>query len=193
MNLNLDDRRSGVKISQEGSVPTRGRVSSRSLRIDPEFKNLIPPLSTDERRQLETNLVKEGCRDPLVVWAGHDILLDGHNRWEICSQHGIDFQTVEIELPDWEAARNWIINNQLSRRNLTKEALSYLRGLRYLQQKKPRGGMGANQYRKMQIPQNEGTAQTAERLASELKVSRATIERDAKFSRPKTFVIAPKK
>jgi hypothetical protein len=42
--------------------------------------------------------------------------------------------------------------------------------------------MGANQYRKMQIPQNEGTAQTAQRLASELKVSRATIERDAKFA-----------
>ena len=61
-------------------------------------------------------------------------------------------------------------------------SLSYLRGLRYLQQKKPRGGMGANQYRKMQIPQNEGTAQTAQRLANELKVSRATIERDAKFA-----------
>jgi predicted DNA-binding transcriptional regulator YafY len=42
--------------------------------------------------------------------------------------------------------------------------------------------MGANQYRKMQIPDFEGTAQTAERLASELKVSRATIERDAKFA-----------
>ena len=181
MNQNLDDRRSGVKISQEGSVLTTSPISPRSLRIEPELKNLIPPLSTDERRQLETNLIKEGCRDPLVVWARHDILLDGHNRLEICSQHGIDFQTVEIELPDWEAARNWIINNQLSRRNLTKEALSYLRGLRYLQQKKPRGGMGANQYRKMQIPHFEGTAQTAQRLASELKVSRATIERDAKF------------
>lgn len=182
MNQNLNDRCSGVKVSQEDSLLATGQVSSRSLRIDPEFKNLIPPLSTNERRQLETNLIIERCRDPLVVWAGHDILLDGHNRWEICCQHDIDFQTVEIELPDWEAARNWIINNQLSRRNLTKEALSYLRGLRYLQEKKPRGGMGANQYRKRQIPQNEGTAQTAERLASELKVSRATIERDAQFA-----------
>jgi hypothetical protein len=182
MNQNFDDTRSGVKIPQEGSLFTTGQVSRRSLQIDAEFKNLIPPLSTDERRQLETNLITEGCRDPLVVWVGHNILLDGHNRWEICSQYGIDFQTVEIELPDWEAARDWIINNQLSRRNLTKEALSYLRGRRYLQQKKPRGGIGANQYRKMQIPQNEGTAQTAERLASELKVSRATIERDAKFA-----------
>jgi hypothetical protein len=103
MNQNLDDGRSGVKISQEGSLLTASPVSPQSLRIDPEFKNLIPPLSTDERRQLETNLIKEGCRDPLVVWAGHDILLDGHNRWEICCQYSIDCQTVEIELPDWEA------------------------------------------------------------------------------------------
>jgi hypothetical protein len=31
--------------------------------------------------------VREGCRDPLVVWPGKDgkrVLLGGHNRFEIC-------------------------------------------------------------------------------------------------------------
>jgi hypothetical protein len=55
MNQNLDDGRSGVKISQEGSLLTASPVSPQSLRIDPEFKNLIPPLLTDERRQLMPN------------------------------------------------------------------------------------------------------------------------------------------
>ena len=41
---------------------------------------LVPPLTAQEREQLEANLLREGCRDALVVWAGHGILLDGHNR-----------------------------------------------------------------------------------------------------------------
>ena len=39
------------------------------MQIDDEFKALIPPLSVDERAQLEANLLADGCRDPLVVWA----------------------------------------------------------------------------------------------------------------------------
>jgi hypothetical protein len=40
------------------------------LTIDPEFQGLIPALTTEERAQLEASLLAEGCRDPLVVWAG---------------------------------------------------------------------------------------------------------------------------
>lgn len=39
-----------------------------SFIIDKEFAALIPPLTDDERQQLETNLRADGCRDPLVVW-----------------------------------------------------------------------------------------------------------------------------
>jgi len=87
-------------------------------KIDPEFKGLIPVLSNDERALLEENLVKDGCRDPLVVWAGENILLDGHTRLEVCTRRGIEFKVVEIELPDRETAEAWIIRNQLGRRNL---------------------------------------------------------------------------
>ena len=52
--------------------------------IDAEFAALIPPLSAEERQQLEENVVEHGgARDPLVVWAskGKLTLLDGHNRY----------------------------------------------------------------------------------------------------------------
>lgn len=39
-----------------------------NILIDEEFKALIPPLSQEERTQLEANLLADGCRDPLVVW-----------------------------------------------------------------------------------------------------------------------------
>jgi protein gp37 len=40
------------------------------LTIDPEFQGLIPPLTPEQHAQLKANLRAEGCRDPLVVWAG---------------------------------------------------------------------------------------------------------------------------
>lgn len=56
----------------------------RQLRIDPEFKNLIRPLRREEYRQLELNLVREGCREDIVVW--NNTIVDGHNRYEICNK-----------------------------------------------------------------------------------------------------------
>jgi hypothetical protein len=38
------------------------------LEIDPEFKQLIAPLDAEERRLLEENIVRDGCRDPISVW-----------------------------------------------------------------------------------------------------------------------------
>jgi len=86
------------------------------LKIDPEFKALIPPLSKDEREQLEKNLVADGCRDPLVVW--NDTLLDGHNRYEICTRLNISYTYVDKFFQDRVEATIWIINNQFGRRNL---------------------------------------------------------------------------
>lgn len=102
-----------------------------SLTIDEELKALIPALSQDEKEQLEVNLLTEGIREPLVVWKHYHILLDGHNRYEIAFKHNLPFTTVEVELPDKNAARLWLINNQLGRRNLSPETISYLRGQRY--------------------------------------------------------------
>ena len=66
--------------------------------IDPEFKALIPPLAPEELAQLEANILADGCRDPLVTWRG--ILIDGHNRFAICSKHRLEFQSVEKEFED---------------------------------------------------------------------------------------------
>lgn len=87
------------------------------IKIDDEFKNLIPPLTDDEYKGLEESILKEGCRDSLVTW--NDILIDGHNRYEICVKHGIAFQTTEKDFKSRDEVLLWMINNQKSRRNLT--------------------------------------------------------------------------
>lgn len=85
--------------------------------IDPEFKSIIPPLSDSERRQLEDNLRADGCREPLSLWG--NIIVDGHNRYEICTGLGISFSTISMDFASREDAILWMLRNQLGRRNLT--------------------------------------------------------------------------
>ena len=87
------------------------------VKIDPEFEKLIPPLETEEYRQLEENIMKDGCREALTVWNG--VLVDGHNRYRICTEHHIKFQTENMDFPNREAVIEWILRNQLGRRNLS--------------------------------------------------------------------------
>ena len=84
--------------------------------IDEEFKSLIPALKDEEYNGLEQSILAEGCRDALVCWG--DILIDGHNRYKICLEHNVSFDTVQKELADRNEALLWIIDNQLSRRNI---------------------------------------------------------------------------
>lgn len=91
------------------------------ITVDKEFESMIPPLSSEEFAQLEENCVKDGIRDPLVVWElpDGDILVDGHNRWKISAKHaGIRFNVVKMHFKNRDAAKEWILKNQLGRRNL---------------------------------------------------------------------------
>jgi DNA modification methylase len=87
------------------------------IKVDSEFKELIPLLTEEEQRQLEESIIKEGCRDALIVWNG--LLLDGHHRLFICQQNKIPYRVKNIELANRKEAKVWIIRNQFARRNLT--------------------------------------------------------------------------
>ena len=87
------------------------------LRIDPEFSSMMSKLSDTEKTLLEQDLLTNGCISPLVTWNG--ILLDGHNRYDICKKHGIAFSISSLNLRDRDEAYLWIIHNQVARRNMT--------------------------------------------------------------------------
>ena len=94
------------------------------MRIDSEFKNLIPALTDEEYKGLEQSILSEGCRDALVLWG--DILVDGHNRYEICTKHGIEYKTVQKAFGSRDDVKLWMIGNQLARRNINKYARTTL-------------------------------------------------------------------
>ena len=88
------------------------------VNVDSEFKDLIPPLTREEYVGLEQSILVEGVRDPLVVWMPEDVLVDGHNRFDIAGKYKLEYQVREIEFKDKSHAKLWIIDNQLNRRNL---------------------------------------------------------------------------
>jgi N6-adenosine-specific RNA methylase IME4 len=88
-----------------------------TIQISLEFKPLLPPLPPEDYNQLEQNILADGCREPLVLFNG--VLVDGHNRYEICTKHNLPFNTVEMDFPDNFEAKLWMIKNQSGRRNLT--------------------------------------------------------------------------
>ena len=149
-------------------------MQKKQMIIDDHFRSLIPPLSVEEKAQLEENIKVEGCRDTLITWQG--ILLDGHNRFEICNRLNIPFRTMEINLPDRDAAEDWIDKNQLGRRNLTPDQMSLLRGRRYNRAKRQ------GERTDLTLDQNDTKLHTADRLAKEHGVSPATIKRDGKIA-----------
>jgi hypothetical protein len=175
----MSNARAGTTGEQAGS-PT----AANGVRIDPDFRDLGTPLSAGELAELERLLLVEGCRDALVVWQEEQILLDGHNRYALCTRHGLPYRIDYRSFPSREAAQQWLAATQMARRNATAEALSYLRGKRYQAAKGKQGGTGANQHNHAQTSQRARFAQSpAEQVAAELQVSLATLNRDDHFAR----------
>ncbi|MGY6264670.1 hypothetical protein ACW73Q_12420 [Faecalibacterium duncaniae] len=160
-----------------------------NLKIDPEFQNQIPPLTDDEYKQLEENILKEGkLLSPLIVW--NNTLVDGHNRYAILQKHPeIYFSTMPLRFENREEAIAWICRNQLGRRNLSPEQKRYLLGKQYEAEKKAAKIFRGNQY--TLAKKSGGThddnhhsgKKTCDRIAEENGVSRASVLRASHYTR----------
>ena len=99
------------------------------IKIDAEFKALIPALTQEEFEQLEKNILEEGIREPIITWwheQEEQIIIDGHNRYEIATKHNIPYKTVLKEFDRREQVIEWMILNQFGRRNLSAYQRSLL-------------------------------------------------------------------
>jgi len=155
-----------------------------TLIIDPEFRDLIPPLNDEELAMLEESIVANGCESALIVWDG--VIVDGHNRYAICQKHGIPFAVTEKNFDSREDAMLWMLRNQLGRRNLN----SYQRGELALKfEPLLKAEAKRNQIRKPadeSVPQNSAEqradGETRNKLAKLAGVSHDTIKKVKKLS-----------
>jgi hypothetical protein len=133
----------------------------------------------DGHTRRELCIKEEGCREPVTVWKGRGVVLDGHTRRELCIFHEKPVKVREVELPDARAAAAYVLEIQRQRRNLTREAMSYLRGAEYNALKQSRGGRRPGRPAKgLSGP----PPTTSFRLAEKYGVSEKTVKRDARFA-----------
>lgn len=91
----------------------------KNLKIIPRFNEVFPPLSAEEIATLTTLLRQDGCMSPIVVWKGKDVIVDGHNRYVICTEENIPFKIQEKEFENENAAELWIRQFGSGRRSLS--------------------------------------------------------------------------
>ena len=155
------------------------------LKVDPRFRSLIRPLYPKEYRQLEENLIRDGCRDPIITWNGY--IVDGHNRYEICTRHRIPFSVLPILFDCREAAEIWICENQLGRRNLADEARHFLIGKQYEAEKAitmNRNPEGINQHSTdAERQERSSNRRTAQRIGDENHISSGSVEKYATYAK----------
>ena len=153
----------------------------RELRIDPEFRDKIPPLTDAEFEQLRENILKDGeVYEPICVW--HGTIIDGHNRWRIIQENPeIPHRFKEMEFDDKWAAFEWMYRKQLGRRNLTDEQRTYMIGKMYEARKNSRGGDRKSSLQNDDL--GKGPAHTARLIADEVGVGRSTVERSERFAK----------
>jgi hypothetical protein len=88
------------------------------IKINDVLRAYIEPLTESEYQALERSILVEGCRDALVLW--EDVLVDGHNRYQICQQHGIPFKVTEnTSFRSLDDVKLWMIDNNLGRRSIS--------------------------------------------------------------------------
>ena len=143
-------------------------TTETNLKIDPELKDLLRPLTTEEYECLEESIKDLGMAyDPIIHW--NNTIVDGHHRYEICEHGGYDYELVELEFDSREEVKQWILEKQFGRRNLTPTEIKYYRGLRYT---KASEGYKSGSH--------DGFAK---QLVEEEKVSIKTLQRNAEFAK----------
>ncbi|BDD12919.1 hypothetical protein FUAX_53510 (plasmid) [Fulvitalea axinellae] len=189
-----------------------GDVKSNITVID-ELRDLIPPLASDDADQLLENIRTEGkVREALVLWERADdfVLVDGHNRLRVIKELGLSEDAWRVDIRPFSGmpeVREWMIRNQLGRRNLTKEQKDYLIGLQYETEKnKEANTANLKQFRKntetanlatseevavLEAPDTEvaklatpeKTAKTEDIVAQEHKISPRSVRNAAQFAK----------
>jgi len=159
-------------------------MSQYNLTINPDLKSLIPPLTSDEFSQLEANVLADGIRDPIIVWNG--TIVDGHNRYNLAQKHGLKFETLEMQFAEFCDAVDWMVNNQLGRRNLTESQKDHLIGKRYQNEKQRLGGQiksAATNINSEGVGKNFPPLSTAEKLGQEYGISARQVKFNEDFAK----------
>ncbi len=145
-------------------------IDFKKIQIDEELADLLPKLSEDDSSSLTQSLLDNGFDQKfgrIKVWFPEDndgtgYIVDGHNRYKICSKNGIELSDYCFEPVFFDSKEDvikWMLENQLARRNLqTIQRIAIAEKYRPIfekQAKERQSEYHGNQYdKKREVPQN---------------------------------------
>jgi hypothetical protein len=160
-------------------------VLIEDIKINPLFEGFFPKQIETERETLKESIKEFGIRTPIKVWSkpssaleGDLVLIDGHNRLAVARESGITMVPIQkMEFDNEDDVIYFILQEQLGRRQLTKEQIEKYIAMRYMDIliNKKRG----NQYTKSADRQNDGEQNltASEKVAKEVGKSSRAVER----------------
>lgn len=164
----------------------------KELKIDPELRDLLPPLTDDEYKQLEKNIIENGFDKnfPIMEWRGY--IVDGHNRYSICQKHNIEYVVGTLAYETKEEVMQWMLDIQLGRRNLSPiQRIAVAEKYRPIYEKQAKenqslggGDKKSENYKKTvteNLPQAKRNPTTSEKLADIAGVSEKTYRMGSKI------------
>jgi hypothetical protein len=160
-------------------------MANHDLHISPRLQKLLPPLTAQEKKQLEVNLVADGrALDPILFWYDGEkkYIIDGMHRYPIATKKDLPFETDRVEIDGgMEEVEIWILDHALGQRNLlSPQAIRKIRGELYNRLKRKDAGHGdhAPQSGRPGGQNVTPVGNAAEKIGGKAGVSPRTIKRD---------------
>lgn len=102
------------------------KLKVEDLYVFDELEQLLDTASPDEVKRLKEDVAENGIEDPIIYWANppdnKPCIVDGHRRYRLYMD-GVTTEeppTKPMRFRDLEHVKRWMIDRQLSRRNLSQ-------------------------------------------------------------------------
>lgn len=155
-----------------------------NLKIDPELKYLVLPLSKSEKQIVEDEICESNAKYSIRTW--NDYILVDYDYYDYYRMLQLPYETTSICLNNKEEAIAWVCENQTFRKGLPEEMRRYLIGKRSIMET----ALGAHEYVNMRqhntrrmntitktSKYDSTITQTRERLAAEYSIGVNTVRK----------------
>lgn len=155
------------------------------IKIDEDFKKRLRQQTPEEAESMRQSIDERGYLNPLIVWQGKGILIDGHHRYADWQRRMAEYNAslpkgltsfaktkppmpprpdfIQREFADREAVLLFIDELQAAKRNSTPEEMALIRGRYMLSLKKT-------------MPERAAAEKTAETFSTSTRTARRDVE-----------------
>ena len=147
---------------------------------DRVFLSLSVPFEPEREMEFEKSLLRDGCREPIIVWEG--VIIEGYKRYRICAAEAIDFPVKEMDFPSEEEAISWVCRQRIPDYPKHSIPYRYLVGRYYNAQKRIYREVRKQPENMRTIQLNPEWDRVSYYIAEEFNLNHATIENHGTYA-----------